>query len=295
MFLLRKIRKLFIVCALFIPFFGYANNHQPQIYDCFLFYNEFDILEIRLQEMYDHVDKIVLVECNETFRGNPKPLYFQEMLNIPELRKTFEPFLDKIIHVIVEEHFEHPSPWPREGSQRNKIMQGLLDCHDNDIILISDVDEIVRGDILPQILETIDVYDKYPLTLHQAMYRHYLNRFDNSIWFGTVATRYQNIKDSSPESSSINSPNIMRLWRHRFHLINDCGWHFTSMGGIERYIQKIESFSHKECDTPECKDPEKIREYINTLELVNINENYPRYVYENQEYFTEIGLIDIVE
>ena len=109
---------------------------SPTIYDCFTFFNELEILKIRLNEMYDAVDYFVLVESEETFRGAPKPLFFYENKN------AFTRYKDKIIHIIVKGKFETGSPWAREAFQRNQIMRGLENCKKNDIILISDVDEI---------------------------------------------------------------------------------------------------------------------------------------------------------
>ena len=103
-----------------------SHGAYAKIYDCFLFYNELEILNIRLHEMYDHVDKFVLVESEETFRGGPKPLYYQENKHL------FEKFADKIIHVIIEGHYEPQNPreywkvWEREHFQRDQIIAGSL-------------------------------------------------------------------------------------------------------------------------------------------------------------------------
>src|SRR3989344_1858831 len=124
---------LFLGCFLF---FTKPLESKPMVYDCFLFLNEFDVLDIRLHEMATVVDKFVIVECTETFRGNPKPL------NFPDQASRFAEFTDKIIYVVIDEHFPTDNPWQREFFQRNQIMRGLKDCKDEDIIFVSDVDEI---------------------------------------------------------------------------------------------------------------------------------------------------------
>ena len=75
------------------------------IYDCFTFFNELDILEIRLNELNQVVDKFVLVEANRTFTNQKKPLYFQEN------KTRYQQFLPKIINIIVDDYHEINSHW----------------------------------------------------------------------------------------------------------------------------------------------------------------------------------------
>ncbi|HZX73462.1 MAG TPA: hypothetical protein VFE57_03515, partial [Cyclobacteriaceae bacterium] len=70
------------------------------VVDCFTFFNELDLLEIRLNILNETVDRFVLVEATRTFQNNPKPLYFNEN------KKRFEAFLPKITHIIVDDY-----PW----------------------------------------------------------------------------------------------------------------------------------------------------------------------------------------
>jgi beta-1,4-mannosyl-glycoprotein beta-1,4-N-acetylglucosaminyltransferase len=99
-----------------------------KIYDCFTFFNELDILEIRLAEMSDVVDRFVLVEATHTFQGNAKPLYFNDN------RARFAQWLHKIEHIIVDFPDIFPptlhkeSGWEREEYQRDAIMKGLRAC-----------------------------------------------------------------------------------------------------------------------------------------------------------------------
>ena len=111
------------------------------IYDCFTFFNELDLLEIRLNVLNDVVDKFVLVEATTTFSGTPKPLYFNEN------KKRFDKFASKIIHVIINDTPIQPKTiigeyWSWEFFQRNAIVRGLVNCKETDTILISDLDEI---------------------------------------------------------------------------------------------------------------------------------------------------------
>ena len=115
------------------------------IYDCFIFFNEIDLLDLRLNELDSVVDKFVIVESTETFSKKKKTLFFNEN------KERFSKFKDKIIHIIVDDSPELTKTssdpggrWNIEHFQRNCIERGLVDCKPEDIILVSDVDEIPR-------------------------------------------------------------------------------------------------------------------------------------------------------
>jgi len=107
------------------------------IYDCFTFYNELDLLHVRLHELYDVVDRFVLVEANQTFQGNPKRLYFQEE------KKAFAQYADKIVHVVVDfpasdltAQLSTPARngnWARQYYQRDQIARGLTQALPDDV------------------------------------------------------------------------------------------------------------------------------------------------------------------
>ena len=108
-----------------------------KIYDCFIFYNELDLLEIRLNELNDVVDGFVLVEAERSHQNKPKPLFFQNNKN------RYEKFLPKIKNIIVSENlFVDNDAWRNEKLQRNTITVGLSDLADDDLVIVSDADEI---------------------------------------------------------------------------------------------------------------------------------------------------------
>lgn len=251
------------------------------VYDCFLFFNEIELLEIRLREMHEAVDHFVLVESVETFRGNPKPLHFLEN------QHRFAPYRDKIIHIIVDHRLQTHNPWAREAFQRDQILQGLRRCRNDDIILISDLDEIIRGKDMPTFLAPL-LEKKHPAVT--AQHRFYIGRMNrlnpgfNSRWNGTVATTFGHLNQHSPQ--------ILRSGKDRNPNIPDIGWHFTSVGSTEVIVAKIEATSHQECDTPENKDPIFIKKWISELELVPIDSSFPLLVQERENYYRQIGWID---
>lgn len=108
------------------------------IYDCFTFFNEFDLLEVRLRELDPVVDVFVLAEATRTFSGTPKPLYFEEN------KEHFWPYLHKIRHIIVDDMPDDPDPWKLESHQRRSLARGLVGLDDMDVVIVTDADEILR-------------------------------------------------------------------------------------------------------------------------------------------------------
>lgn len=277
--------RILVICFL-IPF-----SLSAKIYDCFLFFKELEILEIRLNEMAPYVDKFVIVESCETFQGQSKALIFAEN------QQRFDQFKDKIIYVSVLNRIETDNPWLREHYQRNQISRGLAHCHDEDVIFISDCDEIVRGSIIPRIAYETSQFP-YICGYHQN-YSFYLNRHTNYVWPGVVATKYAFFKQHDAQ--------YMREVRAPYCLLENIGWHFSYMGGLERVNDKLQSFSHKllvelafkrdkiTLPTYDCARPitnDQMRKIVNTFRPVPIDETYPKYVQDHLDYFLELGFID---
>ena len=115
------------------------------IFDCVTYKNEDIILELRLNTLNEFVDKFIIVEATKNHAGKPKKLNFDI--------KKFEKFQKKIRYIIVDDmpekvnSFYYNRRWWHENivrdiHQRNQIMKGLQDAHDDDLIIISDIDEI---------------------------------------------------------------------------------------------------------------------------------------------------------
>lgn len=209
-----------------------------KIVDCFPFFNELDLLEVRLNSLAPYMDKFVLCEMPVTHSGKPKPLFFQEN------KERFKDF--NITHLIAPPY--HRDSWRTEHYQREYLMNGLHDVGDDEIILLSDADEI----------PDLSQYDmKTEGSFRQKMYYYYFNLYigvDN--WRGTVALKKKNML-SLREKNPLNK---MRNLRERFPVIhNSNGWHFSTLGSIEDIIYKIESFAHIELDKDEFKSKLKER------------------------------------
>ncbi len=255
---------------------------QPKVYDCFLFLNELEILDIRLHEMDDVVDKFVLLESVETFRGDPKPLFFAENA------ARFAQFADKIIHIVFDQTIPTPNPWRREFSHRDSLLRGLLECDEDDIVMISDVDEIVSKEGVLAMVEAISSGEHEIVGATQRYHTVFLNSEASVWWRGTVATTYAQVKEQLPQGL-----------RH----IKDwvpavaTGWHFTWQGGIDQVLYKMGSYSHWESDTPEDRErtEEEYRLKDKFPRAVPLDNTFPQYIIDNQAYFESIGYVMPVE
>jgi len=240
-----------------------------KLYDCFVFHNEFDLLELRLREMGDHVDHFVLVEANQTQRGGPKPYYFAEN------RERFAPWADRIIDLQVAFPEELPpalgvyktrrkKDWERENYQRNCIARALEACEDDDLILLSDVDEIVRSSVLEKVLRE-KLYKGRLLVFEQSLHKHHLNRIvPGKTWllgsrmiekkYLTSPQQLRRTKARMTKKSYVPDFLAQPLLRIRnnnltgisrpVRIIPDAGWHFSSMGGLEAFKTKLASVVH---------------------------------------------------
>jgi len=193
------------------------------IWDGFIFFNELELLDLRLNELDDAVDTFVLVEATKTFSGLEKPLYFQDNVS------RFQRFLHKIVHVVVTD-MPTGDRWVAENHQRDAILRGLKGAQPDDIILISVVDEIWNKRIGVQ-------FGCYSL----RFFYYYLNTVLPFHWIkGTVCLPRRDL----------TAPSIARTNRASFPLIENGGWHFSFLGGPQRIREKIEAFSHSEYDNP---------------------------------------------
>ncbi|OHD16709.1 MAG: hypothetical protein A2086_10715 [Spirochaetes bacterium GWD1_27_9] len=251
------------------------------IYDCFLFFNEFELLEIRLNELGNLVDKFVICESNYTFQGNPKPLYLLENM------KKYEKYSDKIIHLVFDaKNIKGGNKqWDRDSGQRNYLINGLKKCKKDDIIILSDIDEIPDAKLLLQSLNYLDYYDC--LTFYNNFYAF---KFNLSIgkWYGTTVRKYPSVK-------KINNMQHFRDFRDKFDKNKIClidgGWHFTFLGDTDRIQYKFDNWAHT--NDYKIKDMKNLIDnniYFNNQKLiaVPIDNTFPKYLFDNKDKFKDL-------
>ena len=139
-----------------------------------MYWDEDLLLDLRLNILNNYVDYFVIVEGNKTWQNNPKKLKF----NI----KKFKKFKKKIIYIKVEDLPDGKNPWVRENFQRNCIVRGLENARDQDIIIISDLDEIPN----PSAIKLFNKKKRYAV-FEQNLYYYKINlqSENNPLWPGS--------------------------------------------------------------------------------------------------------------
>ncbi len=204
-------------------------------YDCFTFFNELDLLEIRLNILDPYVDYFVLAECEETFSGKEKPLFFLE-----NEEKRFNKWKDKILW-LENPKIKTDAPFERAGFQKDNLRKFLKEiAKDEDIIYFGDLDEIWK----PQ-----DIKDDKVYNLRQLNYSYYLNNRSSEEWVGTIVGKWKTIKTNS-----------FNYWRANHHnILDNGGWHFTNMGGEAQILKKLDAYDHQEANIPAVRQGIKFR------------------------------------
>lgn len=198
--------------------------------DAFIFYNELDLLELRLTVLDGLVDKFVLVESEVNHIGERKPLFFAEN------KERYAKWSDKIIHVVVTEE-EMPGgnlhPIVREDYQRYAITKALKELPGGAIIMMSDVDEIPD-------LSKIDLNNLPQISsVHMWLYIHSLDNISiDEPWYGTVITSLEVFRKVGSY--------FLRNNRWSFPTFKYSGWHLSYFGGPKMVLNKLRTFSHSQ-------------------------------------------------
>jgi len=251
-----------------------------------MFFNELDLLEIRLNELNDVVDKFVLVESTKTHSNKSKPLCFQDN------RERFTNFLNKIIHIVVDEYPDCNDPWSMENYQRDVIIKTLKEyCNDEDVVIISDLDEIPRADLIRKHRNTdgIKVFEQKLYTF----YFNYLNITEPDWKRGTRLLKFKEIGDKTLTD--------IRMAKGKY--IKNAGWHFTYLGGFEMVKYKIQSFAHQEYNNEYYMNDKRLMSLIldgmdifergYKYKIVDIDSTFPEYVIKNKEKYKHLILKNI--
>lgn len=231
--------------------FGFVdiNIRLPKrfIYDCFLFFNELDMLNLRLHELDDVVDYFIIVESERTFSNMLKPLYFQKN------KEKYSKFLHKIIHLIIPDFYNLNNTWDRELFSRNYALKYIREnCLDNDIVLNCDLDEIPN----PQIIRSIELVKDLstPLSLEMDMYYYNLNWCKKNKWNLANVCMVKHLNSMTLQDAR-NKVNI-------FPKILNAGWHLSYLLPVEDIKKKIQAFSHQEFNNDKYLNSENIKDAI---------------------------------
>ena len=212
-----------------------------KIFDCFLFNGEYDVLEIRLHELDSIVDHFIIVTSTLTFDGQP-------------IRDRFNPrdpriaaFASKFRVLIVTDMPETDDPCVREAWQRNAVLRGVPDAEDNDLIIMSDVDEIPRASVIRNIVSDTG-HSIFGFELNDFFfYVDYQNvSGPDSAMTSAVAARYDAICNGSPNSlrHDVRSRTVPAC------IVPNAGWHFSCLMNRAAVARKITAYSRQESNTP---------------------------------------------
>jgi len=276
-----------------------SKTQKGLVYDCFTFFNELEMLEVRLNTLNDVVDKFVLVEATRTQNNKKKPLYYKKN------KAKYKEFAHKIIHITVDKFPKKISQWTIENYQRNAIKKGLRKCNDNDIIIFSDLDEIINPDLI----------EKYKSYLKQGIITVFkLNSFflNLNLWYPDLVVDnrakmlyYKDFKngilnkekevykhcalDLNLKENRKTSFSKIRLYngkKQRF--INNAGWHFSWLGDKKKTLKKFKAVCEGRKEAL-MEDAIKHRNYLfSKLKPVFINQYFPEYIRINQERYKHL-------
>ena len=239
---------------------------KNRIYDCFMFNNESDLLEIRFNILNNYVDYFVIIESSETHTGLKKKLVF-DIKNYPK-------FKDKIIYGVIKKFPYNLTVWQKENYQRNYILKFLDRANSQDFIMISDLDEIPN-------LTNINLldYDEKLIVFEQRLFLYKLNYGEiKPSWHGTRCVKKMNL--TTPQHIRnlkthkrysfyrIDKKYFSKTYEDSFKIIKNGGWHFSWLGNINFIKEKLKSFAHTELNNSFFNNDEFINSCIKNLQPI---------------------------
>jgi beta-1,4-mannosyl-glycoprotein beta-1,4-N-acetylglucosaminyltransferase len=264
-----------------------------KIYDCFLYFDEDFLLEIRLNILNNYVDQFIIVEGERTWQNNYKGFNF-------DINK-YKKFKNKITYLKVKNLPEGENPWLRENYQRNYISEGLHKANENDLIIISDLDEIPK----PEAIKAFQPKDRYAVFKQKHFYyKINLQSTSNPYWLGSrICVKKYLISPQWLRNLKFKKRPFWRIDKYRLNnILDDSGWHFCNLKKPEDLVFKYKNL----CETNDkfafnteinakFLNTESIRKAIqekkdlvgrkDTFQIIQVNNNYPEYIRKNLNKF----------
>ncbi len=271
-----------------------------KVHDFVLYNGEKMMLDLRLNCHKKFTDFLVLIETNLTHQGQPKPYYFEQQYN------EFKEFHHKIKYF----KFEVPnlgSSWANYILNRNLGILAAQDVDDNDLLFISDLDEIGREDTMKKLISEYNT----PASGKMRFYHYKFNCFDpNTVWYGfSVISKkealsfYPSLETNNLINREIGFEKIRNI-RDKFKIYDSMGWHWTYLMNKEQIRNKLKSFAHAELNRQDVLSDENIDNALNNLQSLNPetradwkfekvelnSETAPQFVLDNKEKYKEFIL-----
>jgi len=229
-----------------------------KIFDCFMYFDEDEVLNARLNILFHKVDKFIIVESKYTHSGKEKKLLFDI--------KNFRNFEKKISYIVCDElpknlekfvedknlndEIKVENALKIENFQRNYIMEGLIKakCKKEDMVIISDIDEIPNLDQLNCIKKKENL-----IFFKQRIFYYKFNLEDTSMfWIGSKMCKFKNL--ISPQWLRNTKSKKYPFWRLDINfsnkrysnviIVENGGWHFTYIKNAEGIKRKLENYLH---------------------------------------------------
>lgn len=272
------------------------------VYDCIPFFNELDILKLRLNILNPIVDRFIIEEATVTFSGEPKELCFEKN------KGMFQEFLPKIEYIVVDNSPKDVTTHVRDNFQKNALERGLKNAAPEDVIILSDVDEIPNPAALKRVIAEFDPDKLYHFA--QRMFYCFINMeevsgnllsitgefpgVERKMWLGTKVFGKRSIPENGIiklREAPVTAPNAVR--------IADGGWHFGYMGSRQetdvskRIGTKVVAAAHQEYNTGDILAEARDRLILGQdmfgrearFERVEVDDSYPEYLLDHIEEY----------
>ena len=250
--------------------------------DSFQFFNERELVELRVKYLNEVVDYFVVIEADITHQGKKKDWNFPDILKneLKEFSKKIQYHQLKIDtkkikneESFIIEDLKGDDAWRIENFQRNYTKTVCKKFSDNDILIISDVDEIPSKEKLKFILSS-DFEKISPIAMEQHLFHIDCNYLRKESWRGSIVTTIK--------ICNAYSPHQFRRYRNKISHFTDSGWSFSSFGGVKKIKEKFEAFAHKEYNDDKFKSIEHIENcqkngldlFHRKVETVKVDKNF---------------------
>ncbi len=281
---------------------------KSRVFDCFTFFNELDLLEIRLNTLNAVVNRFVIAEATRTHSGKPKELLFEKN------RSRYAAFADKITYVVVDDLLPEEEvakdaynlPWVNENRQRNALIRGLADAKDDDVIMVSDLDEIPRPEKIAEARAFAS--EGGIVRFVQRIYMYFANfrSYRDPWWFlGTQMMSFKTFKTNrafdvfacdrfTQESENSGSTMTKARFVAPTRKIPDAGWHWTYLGGIEAIKTKLQASSHVEVQNVIARVEDRLSKGENIFGgkrdcfADSIDDSFPQFLIDNRQRFSHL-------
>ena len=262
------------------------------IYDCFTYFDEDLVLDLRFNILDKYVDKFIVVESTLDHSGKEKKMNF-------DINK-FSKFKNKIIYYIVDDMPKNvksfkknwSSNFVRENFQRNAIQRCIENCKENDLILISDADEIPNLEVLNN-----QKLDKFAL-FKQILFMYKINLVNKWDWLGSGISYFKHLK--TPQwlrNKRFLRRGFLRRLFFKTQIFQNGGWHFSYLKSPQEILLKTKSFAHGEFSNiglstiiKRIENKKQIFSLDSSDEMKELkisNTHFPEYIVNNQEKFKD--------